>query len=316
MMLRKRHLRCCLNLCVHLLFICKYCVQPISGFQTLLKSNAYGRGPRIRNYYKLKNEIYRQSTVTLHALPDIHLPDLTSLNEVSRQLTEALDIGADFLQDSEDGMATMTIPEAETSAVLESMGQDLLIFLTSSVVVTLISNSIVITPILGYLVAGALLGPHGLDVFSNAKADVELGDFGILFLLFSEGLEVSSARLEKLTNYLPLGFAQISLTTGVITAAILAGAPQFLDRFLPLDEVSRSGKEMFAVSSLTNLCADKELLLRATLTFKIQQKLWYWHWLVHYLPQHLFFQYLKNADGRVIVADKQLHQYYFFKTCL
>lgn len=62
----------------------------------------------------------------------------------------------------------MNIPEAETSAVLESMGQDLLIFLTSSVLVTLVSNSIGISPILGYLVAGALLGPHGLDVFSNA----------------------------------------------------------------------------------------------------------------------------------------------------
>lgn len=102
--------------------------------------------------------------------------------------------------------------------------------------VTLGSSALGTSPILGYLVAGALLGPHGLDVFSNAKADVELGDFGILFLLFSEGLEVSSQRLRKLTNYLPLGFAQISLTTGVITAAILLGAPQFLDKVLPLDE--------------------------------------------------------------------------------
>jgi hypothetical protein len=164
---------------------------------------------------------------------------MSSLNEISRQLTDALDIGADFLQDSEDGLATMNIPEAETSIVLESVGRDLLIFLASSVVVTLLSNSLKISPILGYLVAGALLGPHGLDEFSNAKADVELGDFGILFLLFSEGLEVSSARLKRLTNYLPLGFAQISLTTGVITAAILLGAPQFLDRFLPLDEVRK-----------------------------------------------------------------------------
>ena len=75
-----------------------------------------------------------------------------------------------------------------------------------------------------------------MDAFSNAKADLELGDFGIMFLLFSEGLEVSSSRLRKLSDYLPLGFAQISLTTGVITSAILLGAPQFLDRFLPLDE--------------------------------------------------------------------------------
>jgi Kef-type K+ transport system membrane component KefB len=73
------------------------------------------------------------------------------------------------------------------------------------------------------LIIGAiLLGPNGLDIFSNAAAGVELGDFGILFLLFSEGLEVTSERLRKLANYLPLGnMAQISLTTGFITAAIL-----------------------------------------------------------------------------------------------
>lgn len=212
-----------------LLFLYK-CTQHGQAFQTPynLQRRACSRS---------SNGEHKQTQ--LQALPvlDIHLPDLSSFNEISRQLTDALDIGADFLQDSEDGMATMNIPEAETSIVLESIGQDLLIFLASSVLVTLVSNSINISPILGYLVAGALLGPHGLDVFSNAKADVELGDFGILFLLFSEGLEVSSARLKRLTNYLPLGFAQISLTTGVITAAIMAGAPQFLDRFLPLDEV-------------------------------------------------------------------------------
>lgn len=80
-----------------------------------------------------------------------------------------------------------------------------------------------------------MLGPNAFNIFSNTKADIELGDFGILFLLFSEGLEVSKERLQKLTNYLPLGFAQISLSVGVLTAAILLGAPQFLNKFVPLD---------------------------------------------------------------------------------
>lgn len=158
--------------------------------------------------------------------------------DLSRQLADALDVGADFLSDSNGSPQSsgLSIPEAETSLVLESIGRDLLLFLSASVVVTLAGSWLGISPILGYLLAGALLGPHGLDAFSNAKADLELGDFGIMFLLFSEGLEVSSSRLRKLSDYLPLGFAQISLTTGVITSAILLGAPQFLDRFLPLDE--------------------------------------------------------------------------------
>eukprot|EP00578_Thalassiosira_sp_NH16_P003639 CAMPEP_0181136308 /NCGR_PEP_ID=MMETSP1071-20121207/33111_1 /TAXON_ID=35127 /ORGANISM="Thalassiosira sp., Strain NH16" /LENGTH=681 /DNA_ID=CAMNT_0023223003 /DNA_START=356 /DNA_END=2401 /DNA_ORIENTATION=+ len=165
--------------------------------------------------------------------PNDHIP----FDELSRQLSDALDIGADFLSDSESlSNGAANIPEAETSVVLESVGRDLLLFLSSSVVVTLGSTALGTSPILGYLLAGAALGPHGLDVFSNAKADVELGDFGILFLLFSEGLEVSTARLRRLKDYLPLGFAQISLTTGVITALILLGAPQFLERLIPLDD--------------------------------------------------------------------------------
>ena len=179
----------------------------------------------------------RRTSTEIHATDLIHSAQPWPFEEFSRQLSDALDIGAEFLSDSDQlgygGAAT--IPEAETSIVLESVGQDLLLFLASSVIVTLASSAAGTSPILGYLIAGAIFGPHGLDVFSNARADVELGDFGILFLLFSEGLEVSSARLKKLSNYLPLGFAQISLTTGVITAAILFGAPQYLDKFLPLD---------------------------------------------------------------------------------
>ncbi|KAI2512935.1 TrkA-N domain [Fragilaria crotonensis] len=145
-------------------------------------------------------------------------------------LFEMLDVGGALRSN------VARVPEAATSMVLESVGRDLLVFLMASVVVTPLATYLKVTPILGYLLAGALLGPHAMDVFSNSKADVELGDFGILFLLFSEGLEVSTARLQKLANYLPLGLAQLSLTAGVLTTAILAGAPAFLDRFIDLDD--------------------------------------------------------------------------------
>lgn len=149
--------------------------------------------------------------------------------EAGKQLIQELDIGSNWKVQGGN------IPEAATGMVLESIGRDLLVFLAASVLVTPVATALGVTPILGYLLAGALLGPHGFDVFANSKADVELGDFGILFLLFSEGLEVSSSRLKKLANYLPLGLAQISLCTGILTAAILLGGPEFLERFLPLD---------------------------------------------------------------------------------
>mmetsp|Transcript_4132 Transcript_4132/g.6321 ORF Transcript_4132/g.6321 Transcript_4132/m.6321 type:complete len:677 (+) Transcript_4132:117-2147(+) len=203
-----------------------YCSSSVQSFQRIQPNTNSFR-------FRRKGDVATQ----LRAAPFFDLLNHLPFEDVSRQLTEALDIGGDLLKDSDQlSSGSANIPAAETSIVLESMGQDLLIFLLSSVVVTLLSNASGVSPILGYLIAGAILGPHGLDVFSNERADVELGDFGILFLLFSEGLEVSSQRLAKLKNYLPLGFAQISLTTGVITAALLAGAPQFFDRFLPLDD--------------------------------------------------------------------------------
>jgi Sodium/hydrogen exchanger family len=122
-------------------------------------------------------------------------------SELGRELSQSLDIGSNLSKN------VGNLPETTTGLVLESLGYDLLVFLAASVFVTPICRSLRITPILGYLIIGALLGPHGLDVFANSKADVELGDFGILFLLFSEGLEVSTPRLRKLANFLPLGYA-------------------------------------------------------------------------------------------------------------
>ncbi len=145
--------------------------------------------------------------------------------EMGRQLSESLDIGINFGQN-----AASTVPEEATRLVLGSLGMDILIFLAASVLVTTLSNALNVTPILGYLIIGAVLGPNGVDMFSNTQAGVELGDFGILFLLFSEGLEVTTNRLRKLANYLPLGMAQISLTTGCITAALL-----LLGRYIPIN---------------------------------------------------------------------------------
>ena len=132
--------------------------------------------------------------------------------------------------------AAVAPPDAEQiSAVLHELGKDLLIFLSASVIVTPLANRIKITPILLYLIIGALLGPNGFNFFANNEADVELGDFGILFLLFNEGLEVSTSRIKSLTQYLPLGIAQLSVTSIIIAALIVLGAPEALERFLPLD---------------------------------------------------------------------------------
>jgi Kef-type K+ transport system membrane component KefB len=205
--------------------------KPCRAFQPLSSGSLLHRRPGQQPAHTYP------STLHLVALPDIPTNVLAGLPEMLHTLPFS-DFGQNLFDELDVGGALNrdvgNVPEAATSMVLASIGRDLLVFLAASVVVTPIANLVGITPILGYLLIGALLGPHGLDVFANSKADVELGDFGILFLLFSEGLEVSKSRLKKLSNFLPLGLAQISLSAAVLSGAIL-GAPEFLERFIPLD---------------------------------------------------------------------------------
>lgn len=146
--------------------------------------------------------------------------------------------------DAITNLATVTEPtrvippsleDLATSEVLDTMGKDLLLFFVATVIVVPLFSYLKLSPILGYLLAGAIMGSHGLNLFQNSRADIEMGDFGILFLLFYEGLEISSPRLKKLISYLPLGLAQMTLTAGVVSAAILLGGPDFLGKVLPLD---------------------------------------------------------------------------------
>lgn len=189
-----------------------------------------------------------------HHAPLTHLATTSLPNAIdlpfdnfATQLRNNLDIGGALNQDLGN------IPEQETSLVLESIGRDFFIFLAASVVVTPLADIIGVTPILGYLLLGAWLGPHGADLFANSKADVELGDFGILFLLFSEGLEVTQSRLNKLAQFLPLAFAQIALCAGVLSWGIVNWSN--LERFVPLDDglinISRPTEALVIALSLT-----------------------------------------------------------------
>lgn len=79
--------------------------------------------------------------------------------------------------------------------------------------------------VLGYLLAGILLGPHVLrHVFTpyDAHEILELSEFGIVFLLFLIGLELRPKRLWAMRNAIfNLGAAQVFLTGLVLAAACI-----------------------------------------------------------------------------------------------
>ena len=79
---------------------------------------------------------------------------------------------------------------------------------------------------LGYLVAGAVVGPHVLGLVGDAQGKIGFAELGITLLLFIVGLELNPARLWRMKqDILGLGSLQVVLcglaVTGVI--ALLAG---------------------------------------------------------------------------------------------
>ena len=111
------------------------------------------------------------------------------------------------VEDEPSAATALRVRLAAEAAALDTLGRDILTFLAASVVVVPLSKSLKITPVLGFLLLGSAIGPYGLSIFSDSEADVELGDFGILFLLFIEGLQLSPARLERLGSFFDCGFS-------------------------------------------------------------------------------------------------------------
>ena len=68
-------------------------------------------------------------------------------------------------------------------------------------------------PMLGYLVVGAVIGPHALGWAQDSTATSTLAEFGVVFLMFSIGLEFSLPKLMAMRRIVfGLGLAQVLLT--------------------------------------------------------------------------------------------------------
>lgn len=103
---------------------------------------------------------------------------------------------------------------------------DVLVFLIAAVIVVPLLRRLRSSPILGYLLAGMLIGPHGLGFIEETEAAHTLAEFGIVFLLFMIGLELSIDRLRRLSRFVfGLGALQVVVTGALIgVVAVAAGA--------------------------------------------------------------------------------------------
>ena len=102
----------------------------------------------------------------------------------------------------------------------------ILILLTASVCVVAAVRKLALPAILGYLAVGMLLGPHALALAADNETTQLLADFGVVFLVFTLGLEFSLPRLVAMRwEVLGVGGAQVLITVGIVAC----GAIVFFD---------------------------------------------------------------------------------------
>lgn len=95
----------------------------------------------------------------------------------------------------------------------------ILLLLTASVCVVAGVRKLKLPAIVGYLAVGMLLGPHAFALAADNETTHLLADFGVVFLVFTLGLEFSLPRLVAMRwEVLGVGGAQVLITTGIVAA--------------------------------------------------------------------------------------------------
>ncbi len=84
---------------------------------------------------------------------------------------------------------------------------DLIIILSVSAVVLFISTKLKLPSIVGFLIAGILVGPFGVELISTEEEVHEMAEIGILLLLFSIGIEFSLEKLIASRKFVLVGGA-------------------------------------------------------------------------------------------------------------
>lgn len=101
--------------------------------------------------------------------------------------------------------------------------QQALVFIGASVILVPIFRWLGLGSVLGYLMAGILVGPDGLGLIRDAESVIHFSELGVIFLLFLIGLEIHPGKLWSMRKHLlGLGGAQIVFSSVVFFSIGLA----------------------------------------------------------------------------------------------
>jgi CPA2 family monovalent cation:H+ antiporter-2 len=99
----------------------------------------------------------------------------------------------------------------------------ILVLLAAAVLAVVACRSLSLPPIIGYLAVGLTLGPHAFGLVPDDARTHALAEFGVVFLMFSIGLEFSLTKLRVMRREVfGLGGAQVAITIAGCVAVGLA----------------------------------------------------------------------------------------------
>jgi monovalent cation:proton antiporter-2 (CPA2) family protein len=99
---------------------------------------------------------------------------------------------------------------------------DILVLLAAAVIAVPVFQRLGLGSVLGYLAAGAAVGPWGLGFIDQIEEIRQIAEFGVIFLLFIIGIELKPTRLWAMRRTVfGLGTAQVMMTGLAITGLVL-----------------------------------------------------------------------------------------------
>jgi monovalent cation:proton antiporter-2 (CPA2) family protein len=161
------------------------------------------------------------------------------------------------------------------------MLEQALVFICSAVVFVPIFQRLGLGSVLGYLIAGILVGPHGFKLIHDSESAMHLAELGVVLLLFMIGLEIQPRKLWSMRRHLlGLGGTQIVLTSVIlfgiglalgipmITSAVIAFALSLSSTAFALQTLSEQnqlntefGRSSFSILLMQDLVAIPALAL-------------------------------------------------------
>ena len=97
-----------------------------------------------------------------------------------------------------------------------------LLLLGASVLAVVLFRRLNLPPVLGYLLVGSLIGPHAFNFLKDVTQAQHLAEFGVVFLMFSIGLEFSLAKLYAMKRIVfGLGVLQVTLSMLLIASIVM-----------------------------------------------------------------------------------------------